>query len=104
MRKVKKNLISDCVKGECPMPTFPGKLLNNKGSIVAETDVYIEVIYERTGGLYDWHGECELPKDHKIRIDDSMLRLELNDGRCGDVNVTNLNIGYLRFQGTGDLK
>ena len=91
------------------MPTLPGKIIDQQGQVVAEMDVWVEVVQERLGGLESWRGACELPDDHRVTIKEAKYRLELSDGRSGDIIVTNLNMpgsasANLRFQGTGPLE
>lgn len=90
------------------MPRLPGKIIDANGNTVAEMDVWVEAVQERPGGLKSWHGSCELPNDHRVNINEASYRLELSDGRSGDIIVTNLSLSshapaHLRFQGTGPL-
>lgn len=66
----------------------------------------IEVSLTVTGGSHEargWRGSFRLPKGQHIDADDEGFRLELADGRVGQMLVSRINGDYVEFQGTGPL-
>ncbi len=89
------------------MESVQGKIINNNGEVLVEAMMQIDHVPSGRGVLGDWFGLCDVPKDHKVML--GTYELILNDGRSGNILVTNTyplgsTENTLVFQGSGVLK
>ena len=89
------------------MESVQGTIIDNNGTVLADTTIHIEHFPEGKGILGDWHGTCDIPRKHQVSI--GSYRLRLNDGRSGDIFVTSLEISSnncetVAFEGSGQLQ
>ena len=78
--------------------------ITSRGDMLADgVDVWIEKVLH--GKLYDWHGGLTLRQGHFIGVG-GPYRLELDDGRSGEILVTKMRFlgTEAAFQGSSALK
>ena len=80
-----------------------GKITRGGAVLADGVDVWIEKVLH--GMLYDWNGGLTLPEDHSIGVG-GPYRLELDDGRSGEILVTKMRFSGTEaiFQGSSTLK
>ena len=82
-----------------------GKITRGGDMLADGVDVWIEKVQH--GELYGWHGGLALPPGHSIGVG-GPYRLELDDGRSGEILVTNIRFSgsaqtEATFEGSGPL-
>ena len=82
-----------------------GKIIED-GQILFD-DVEVQFKETMRGSLKDWYGRFLIPQDSTIGVG-GPYRLELNDGRCGDIIIKPAQFSSsaertVSFQGSGPL-
>lgn len=87
------------------MECLTAKVLKGQTVIADGVDAFVAVT--DAGGTQEWNGTFELPTGKEI-AQGKGYRLELEDGRSGDITITNVNVSdhgptTVGFRGTGPL-
>jgi len=80
-----------------------GKITRGGEMLADDVTVWFEKVQH--GKFHDWHGGLTLPEGHSIGVG-GPYRLELDDGRSGEILVTKIRFGGTdaAFQGSSELK
>jgi len=90
------------------MPQSYGKIKKGDSTIIENIPIWIDFkVYPRSK-LSEWHGSFKLPIEKNIRPG-GPYRLILDDGRSGDIIITNIERSssgkhVVNFKGSGLLK
>lgn len=85
-----------------------GKIKKGDSTIIENIPIWFEFKKDPWSGLTEWHGLFKLPNKRNISPG-GPYRLILEDGRSGDILLTNIEISSsgkfdVKFQGSGLLK
>lgn len=74
-----------------------------EGDDIIAQDIEIALTMKSgSDSLTEWYGSFNLPA--RTHIDPGSYRLELADGRAGEIIVVKVVGSFARFQGSGELK
>jgi hypothetical protein len=90
------------------MPQSYGKIKKGDSTIIENIPIWIDFKIDPRSKLSKWHGSLTLLNEKNISPADNPYRLILDDGRSGDIIITNLKINssgrfVIIFQGSGGL-
>lgn len=90
------------------MPQSYGKIKEGDSTIIENIPILFEFKKNPRSGLTEWHGSFKLPIEKNIRPG-GPYRLILDDGRSGDIIITNIERSssgkhVVNFKGSGLLK
>ena len=89
------------------MRQYSATLKSGNKTIRENFSVWIDEFVESESGLREWYGSFELPIKNIIEPD-GPYSLELDDGRSGDILISNVQItskgSRIDFRGTGALR
>jgi len=85
-----------------------GKIKKGDSTIIENIPIWFEFKKDSRSGLKEWYGLFKLPNKRNIS-QGGPYRLILEDGRSGDILLTNIEISSsgkfdVKFQGSGLLK
>jgi len=90
------------------MPQSYGKIKKGDSTIIENIPIWIDFKIDPRSKLSEWHGSFTLPIKKNISPAGSPYRLILDDGRSGDIIITNLKANssgrlVFIFKGSGSL-
>jgi len=90
------------------MPQSYGKIKKGDSTIIENIPIWIDFKVDPRSKLSEWHGSFKSPIEKNIRPG-GPYRLILDDGRSGDVIITNIERNssgkhVVNFKGSGLLK
>ncbi len=90
------------------MPQSYGKIKKGDSTIIENIPIWIDFKVDPRSKLSEWHGSFKLPIEKNIRPG-GPYRLILDDGRSGDIIITNIERSssgkhVVNFKGSGLLK
>ena len=88
------------------MTNFKATIYEQDGTTEILKDIVVR-IQEVGGNIKSWHGSFEIG-DKPIPLDGQHRIIKLDDGRSGDILMTNMSAGshgetQMRFEGSGSL-
>ena len=88
------------------MSRFTATLREGEETLVSDVIVYVEEATDQAG-IRSWYGAFQVSLDTHVEPG-GLLRIELDDGRGGDILITNITISthaptQVSFLGTGPL-
>jgi len=87
------------------MAHYRAQIIAEDGKVVADVDVWLEIVDPSSTRLGSWNGSLTLPEKNQFDLQVRYYRMRLSDGREGDLFWTQFNPIDRRviFQGTGPL-
>ncbi|MEW6183710.1 MAG: hypothetical protein AB1500_11165 [Bacillota bacterium] len=89
------------------MPAYNGTIKKDYQSLIEDIHLWLEEVKDSRSGLRNWYGSFSIPHEKNIEPG-GLYRLTLEDGRSGDIIISNVQIDenevFIRFMGTGPLK